>query len=259
MAEAGDVLLWPGTYGPPPAGPPSPPEQLSLSYNGAGPVACAVLKPLGYNPAAGGLVLAMLPDALTGIGFDAPAFVDVNAAGVIQAIVPAAPNPGGGALACFGPTKNIVSMFLQGLTLAQQTGYPGDTPGTVAAHQGMVLHDGSGGLWVCRVSYNPVGPVHAVWTHHQAADKVQNFAADGAAGPGLAICDATAGLITLTISAFTAECVGDTVAAIKTDASINAVAITPASGLINGNGIYNLSTQGQAARCNWDGTNWWVI
>ena len=44
------------------------------------------------------------------------------------------------------------------------TGNPGNTPSSVSAVEGMVMVDPTNSaLWVCTTSYNPVGPVNAVW------------------------------------------------------------------------------------------------
>ena len=44
------------------------------------------------------------------------------------------------------------------------TGNPGNTPSGVNAVQGMMMADPTNSaLWICTTSYNPVGPVNAVW------------------------------------------------------------------------------------------------
>ena len=45
-------------------------QELSLSYNGNGPVTCQVLAGLTYDPSSGGTVFVLIPNALSGIWVD---------------------------------------------------------------------------------------------------------------------------------------------------------------------------------------------
>ena len=137
---------------------------LNLSYNGNGPTECQVLDGLSYDPSAGGYIFAVLPGALTGIGFDLPAICNVDNTGTIQSFESPFPGEPGRYLS-FGATLDEVAFAPGGLVVGTtSSGNPGNVVGGVNAEQGMVAVDtNNDGLWICVGAYDPITPINAIW------------------------------------------------------------------------------------------------
>jgi hypothetical protein len=71
--------------------------------------------------------------------------------------------------------------------------------------------------------------------------------------------NATAAPVAITLQAPAAVTVGQRFIIIKTDASANAVVITPAAGTISGQGSLSLTAQFQAVEIINDGANYWTM
>jgi len=141
---------------------------LDLSWGSNGPVPVQVMDGLSYDPAVGGLLYVILPNALSGRGADTPYVIEVNGSGQIQSVIGTFPAGGTGAIEAFGDTPSILQgVYPKGLKLGTCSGNPGNvTPSGINALAGMLLTDDTdGSLWVCTTSYDPVGPTDAVWEH----------------------------------------------------------------------------------------------
>jgi len=137
---------------------------LSLSYNGNGPVPCQVFDGLSWDPSTGGFLYIVLPGALSGFDVDVPVAAAVNGSGVIQGFAITLFNEVSAIVLAFGPTGSPANVDIIGLRQPQTEGSPGDTvSGGVPSTQGMIVPDYDGSVWVCTTSYDPVGPVDAVW------------------------------------------------------------------------------------------------
>src|SRR5207253_1542915 len=78
-----------------------------------------------------------------------------------------------------------------------------------------------------------------------------------AAGFDVVLCDATSGSFTITLPSVSVN--GRKVTVKKTDASVNTVTISPASGTIDGAASLVISTRWVSYDVIADGTNWYVI
>lgn len=137
---------------------------LELSWNGNGPVECQVLDGLAWNPSVGGYLFVVVPNALSGFGYDFPAFAYVDDTGTIQSLVCQLYTNN---FYAFGPTASQITLTISELEIGTNIGNPGNTPGGIDAQAGQLYVDPvSDGLWVCVTSYSP--PTDAVWVFLQA-------------------------------------------------------------------------------------------
>lgn len=132
------------------------PQTLELSYNGAGPAECVVLKYLDYDPSVGGQIWVMLNSDL-GFG-EQPAQAQVDDTGTIQAMTLFNVTPGGADISSQDAAGDNLPLTVAGLVVATTSGNPGDDPNDTPAFQGMVLMEATGptptigSLWVCTSS-----------------------------------------------------------------------------------------------------------
>jgi len=143
---------------------------LDLSWNSVGPNPTEALAGLTWDTSVGGYAQIVVPNATTDLGRDMPCVVVVDGSGAVQGAVALVPSGGVGAVMAFGGSPSTpLPIITKGLALESSSGSPGNTVSGINAVAGMLRTDGVGGFWLCITSYNPVGPVDAVWLNIKGA------------------------------------------------------------------------------------------